>query len=712
MAFEDFQETKPVIILGKNVDGIIDEDARAIYERTCIVDGMEAKPSVFNTSIMDAINRDISLENALTYLARCAALYTTNNTTFLSHCEGDGIDVVGFKPPYMKGSQASDIFVKDSTFLGAAYPQGRVENMIRPEQYSAVDSTYPHVDGHGWSYTLSDNWELEKNIIAKVDTLDNKLFTLVTTRGITAPQILPGFITFKTNKLSLSAGGGTYTPSVFSAGIKVKTSDNMVEKATAVEFRLTMLPSAGTDTPPSDDCIIIKKIENLASFDGVIKMENITVPEGIRTQTAPVFIAEITFSFLDSGSEASFQVSQLMVQEGGVLSPWVVDSRDVTYCEYQKVLDISDNKSASVIFWCKTQDFVLRKMSSTESITPLFVSFNDNVSFGGIHLGDDGENLVMRLAINNNGEMSYSPSYITVPSSYINKYILCCIRMTPKDDTYYTVEFAVAVEDKVYPVSMDIERSVIEQNVKGTLVVGCDKPLDATFEQHCISYEGYVTEIRIDNEWVNDMELYLMNLGHKPFSYKQSTDSQITTEEKTTTEIIDSAGINLIQNPTGRYALICWNGFEDVSGFTVMHNNVNLGNCFYYTGTAASNVIVYSDIIPVTPNSIYSLRGVMLATPGGTGEIGIGLRWLKDGEVFNPAASMVNDTQLLTTFTGKATYYSTQKASLTDTRYAVVYMFVKAGSSTAGIGWAKMKLEKGQPTFFTDDSGANYGVYY
>lgn len=713
MAFEDFKENKPVIVLGYDSYGKKDEKQEDIYNRTRILDGAEAKPDTFNISIMDSINRDISLENALTYMARCASFYTSNNTKFLSHCEGSGTDIVSYKNPQLIGTVlASDLFVEDPVFLGAAYPQGHVENIIRST--SVVDSRLPRKNTGGWHMNIPEE-DIGKyvSIAEYIDDGDiTNTYLKVSTSDVSTPTVTPITVTLTSDKVPLSNMQGII-PSQISTGIHIKTNDNMYVGNFSVKYTINLYASPQATSPVQDGTRTVI-LSNKSSYNNTIDIIGYDMPEEMRATNNPYFNVEVEVKFESESKTASVQLSRIMVQEGGALSPYTRNVREETYCQYNNVIP-GDVDEYTVLYWSMFKRYSTLIMS-TDEIGPVFLHFN-NATLGCVHRRDViGGSFNLCLALNNNGEISYSP-IIDLPETCYDSYILSAIRVRKINDLThdYEAELAITLADKVYTTKILIPTNTFIGN--GNIVLGTDKPLDTMFETYAGFFNGPITEVRYDEEWLNDLELYILNLAKKPFSYKQSTDSQITTEEKTPTEVIDSAGINLLQNPTGRFGLLNWNNSdrESAPGFTVSHYDAALGNCFKYASGAspvASNIIVYSDPITVLPNTLYSLRSVMMLSQDAEGDVGIAVRWLPEGTDFNLSSDMSDDVIIKAHYTAKPTYYAAQRVSPDTAAKAVVYMFALAGAKNVSMGWSKIKLEQGQPTFFTDDSGANYGVYY
>lgn len=152
MAFEDFEISEQVI-------------SATDYDTIKIKEGEGANTENFNRSVVDSINRDAMLEAALTYMARSSSLFTTANTKFLSHCEGQGIDVVSAVAPVLTTS-AADIFLEDSNFLGAAWPQRAATNMM---SFGSSDSSLKTTSG--WS--VNNDPDIGAVVISTTDDYTN-----------------------------------------------------------------------------------------------------------------------------------------------------------------------------------------------------------------------------------------------------------------------------------------------------------------------------------------------------------------------------------------------------------------------------------------------------------------------------------------------------------------------------------------------------------
>jgi len=720
MAFEDFQNNEPVIILNDH------ENLEKLYTDVTIVDGQDASPDTFNKNIRDSVSRDVNLEAAVTYLARSASLYTTNNAKFLSHCEGEGVDIISYKSPFTgeSGTEAKELFTTDDTFLGAAYPQGEVTNMVVwKEGEQKVFNRYPRKTSQGTGWTMVNTMSEPENVVIVEDT-DNSYLS-ISNETITGAKAA-GTISFTSDKLDIVATKGGI-PSAMSVGFTLKTG-NLITANAAVQLTVNMYKNK-TATSPVTGGTFTRTISNIAEFNNIVALENLVLPTEIKTSSQPAFNIVITVYLSNNATPITMYLSKIMAHDGEALYTWTENHRNESYLQYgtnksltinyNGIVDLENNDAVTVWFWSKFSEYAIKQ--TTNPIGPIFLSWKteaDELTLGFVHK-HNLDNLEMCLAINKNGTVTYSSEKITLPRSYFGKYFLSAMRFRKSIDEEtgsptIILEVAFAIDGKILTISKEFANGYFPQDTNkipaAIIIVGKDVCVDSTMLAHNDIFSSKISEIRYDTEWVNDLELYLASLGRKPFSFKQSTDAQVTTKQKSTTEVIDAAGINMITNATGKYALIGWTQYNTGTNFTVSHTDQNMGNCFNYTGTAINNVLIYSDPIKISPNLLYSLRAFMKTRQNDTGKVAIGVRF-QTGSTFYPNASTSSDIQATCSNTGKAAYYSAQKVSPSSAEYAFVYMYVEAGSNVSA-QWSKIKLEQGEPTFFTEDCGANYAIYY
>lgn len=653
MAFEDFTDNTPVI-------------TATDYEKIRIKAGEGATTENFNRSVVDSINRDIKMEAAMTYMARSSSLFVTNNTAFLSHCEGQGVDVIGLQAPTLT-TNASDVFLADSTFIGAAWPQRAATNMM---SYGSADSSMKTLTG--WTVNIAKG--LNASVIASDDT-----YCQVSTADV-YDDIVPGDVTITSPVIPLT--GIEAALNKVSGGLTLETQSNMVSTGTEVIYKFKVLADDKITELHSYDTSIIR-----GSYDGVVGVENIDVPSG-----ATMFQIQIVVRFKNEASRASFTFKNVMVQAGGILSPYTVTTRQQCTCEYKNIVQPTQG-DITLLSWAIYKPYSLATHAGP--IGPMFISMGD-LKIGGVHRSKDGTNLVFSLYINDGGDIKYSDEF-TLPQRYLGEYLLNCLRIRPKeeDPTKSIVEYAIVAGPEIYSAQLLVDT---EKITKGDIVLGTDH-VNADF------FNGPVTEVRYDHEWVNDIELYVISLSKKAYSFKKSNDLGAADAGESVLDVLDKVGVNLILNPTGRLAYIGWNGYDE-RNFTTVHNDVYAGNCFLWVGDATAENRIVSDDVEVKPSQLYTLRAVMYSQEGSTGEAGIGVTWY-DADDVEISTSKANMTHIY-----QPKYTSLAVVSPSNAVSAKVFMYTMPGLSSMRLTWSRLKFEMGDATQFSDDSGAGYALYY
>ena len=653
MAFEDFSSNTPVI-------------TATDYDKIKIKSGEAATTENFNRSVVDSINRDIKMEAAMTYMARSSSLFTTNNTQFLSHCEGQGVDVVGLQAPVLT-TNPEDIFLDDSTFIGAAWPQRTVTNMM---SYGDADSSLKTLTG--WTVNVSDG--LKAKVVASAET-----YLQVSTMHI-YDEVVPGSVVVTSPIIPLT--GVENALNKVSGGFTLTTTSNMGSTGTEVNYRFKILSSNKTTQVSTSGSSVDK-----GSYDGVIGVENIDVPS-----SGKYFQLQISVQFKNNASRASFTLKNVMVQAGGILSPYTRTTRQQCTCEYKDVIQPKLG-NISLLNWAIYKPYSLAAHSGP--IGPAFISMG-NVKIGGVHRSKDGTNLVFSLYIYDNGTVTYSNEF-TVPQQYLGEYLLNCLRIRPQEENpeKSIVEYAIVAGPEIYSAQLIIDTSKI---TTGDIILGTEF-INADY------FNGPVTEVRYDHEWINDIELYVISLAKKAFSYKRSNDLDAADKGESVQDVLDKVGVNLILNPTARLAYIGWNDYND-EFFSPVHNDAYAGNCFLWVGTPTEESRVYSDSIKVKPSQMYTFRAIMYSQEGSTGEAGIGITW------YNSEDAEISTTKTNITHEYQPKYVSISAVAPSNAVSAKVFMYAMPNLNTLRLTWSRLKFEMGDATLFSDDSGAGYALYY
>lgn len=655
MAFEDFKKSPQVI---SEVD----------YDATKVIAGEGATTENFNRTLISSINADAALESALTYLARSSSLYTTNNTKFLSHCEGKGIDVINAVAPILT-TQPEDVFLPDNTFIGAAWPQRAVTNMM---SYGSTDSSMKTQTG--WSITIP-----EGTGVSIISTSDD--YTQVSNLN-KADDIIPGDVVLSTAVVPITDAGAESLNKI-SGGFTFITTYNMMSTGTELIYTFDMLNDSGAVVKTQDVSLI------RGEYNGVVGLENIDIPQGTTK-----FQIHIRIKFKNSDSRASFTLKNVMVQTGGILSPYTAVQRQQCTVRYNNISN-PDNGDITAMCWCTFKPYTLATHAGP--IGPLFVSMPD-IKIGGVHRAKDGYTLTLCLYISHTdgGEVEYGPEF-TIPDEYQDNYLLSAVRIRPSEETAgkSIVEFAVCAGPTIYKSELLIDSTLIKQ---GDFILGTDFGATDFFN-------GPVTEVRYDTEWINDTELYIISLAKKAFSFKKSNDLGASDAGDSIQDTLDKVGVNLILNPTGRLAFIGWNNYPE-NYFSVIHNDAYAGNAFLWVGNADNDYQIISNQMNVKASNVYTIRAVMYSDQNSAGEAGIGVTWYTQ-EGTEISTSKINMTHIAT-----PKYYSLSVVAPSNAVSASVFMYVTKTLETTRLTWSRLKFEMGDATQFTDDSGAGYALYY
>ena len=655
MAFEDFKKSPQVI---SEVD----------YDATKVIAGEGATTENFNRTLISSINADAALESALTYLARSSSLYTTNNTKFLSHCEGKGIDVINAVAPILT-TQPEDVFLPDNTFIGAAWPQRAVTNMM---SYGSTDSSMKTQTG--WSITIP-----EGTGVSIISTSDD--YTQVSNLN-KADDIIPGDVVLSTAVVPITDAGAESLNKI-SGGFTFITTYNMMSTGTELIYTFDMLNDSGAVVKTQDVSLI------RGEYNGVVGLENIDIPQGVTK-----FQIHIRIKFKNSDSRASFTLKNVMVQTGGILSPYTAVQRQQCTVRYNNISN-PDNGDITAMCWCTFKPYTLATHAGP--IGPLFVAMPD-IKIGGVHRAKDGYTLTLCLYISHTdgGEVEYGPEF-TIPDEYQDNYLLSAVRIRPSEETAgkSIVEFAVCAGPTIYKSELLIDSTLIKQ---GDFILGTDFGATDFFN-------GPVTEVRYDTEWINDTELYIISLAKKAFSFKKSNDLGASDAGDSIQDTLDKVGVNLILNPTGRLAFIGWNNYPE-NYFSVIHNDAYAGNAFLWVGNANNDYQIISNQMNVKASNVYTMRAVMYSDQNSAGEAGIGVTWYTQ-EGTEISTSKINMTHIAT-----PKYYSLSVVAPSNAVSASVFMYVTKTLETTRLTWSRLKFEMGDATQFTDDSGAGYALYY
>ena len=650
-------------------------------ETVKIKDGEYGTPDVMNRALMASINGDAALEAALTYMGRSSSLFTTDTTRFLSHCEGEGLDVISAKSPTLT-TDAATVFIADQNFLGAAWPSKAVTNLL--SNVSGASTSLTVAADTYWTIANPDGVQATISYGADGATVDNHTY---------ASTITPGFVTFTTPKTPLT-GTGAATQNKISVGYTAICKYNMVKYGLSAGLVMEFYDTNNT-VIDSTEVKVVK-----GELNAWVAIEDYTIPTN-----ATSFSLQIKLGFNNTDSKGIITVQRLMAMAGSALLPWTETTREQSTAVYEDVVDFA-NGDITASCWAIFKPYSL--VTHTGPIGPLFLS-NDYVSFGGVHQSSDGANLVLALRMKQKDQDPVYGPKVTIPNDYINTYLWSAlrIRQDEADTTKAVVEYVIIAGYNIYVSSLTVNKGLIDTF---DLSIGYGRPFTSTSLDGTEYFNGPITEVRYDTEWLNDTEAYVISLSKKPFSFKKSNDLGAAESVETVVDVLDRTGVNLIVNPTGRLGLLSWN-WEGATpaGFATVHNDAETGNCFEYIGSTATTVgyTLASDYITIQPTTTYTLRAMMSFATGSTGSIGIGIAWYDSSFIRIDSVSRVDCVADSST-----KYYKMTATSSGTAKYAKVLLLLGTGLKTTKALWSRLKLEAGDATQFSDDSGAGYAVYY
>lgn len=526
----------------------------------------------------------------------------------------------------------------------------------------------------GWSITIP-----EGTGVSIISTSDD--YTQVSNLN-KADDIIPGDVVLSTAIIPITDAGAESLNKI-SGGFTFITTYNMMSTGTELIYTFDMLNDSGAVVKTQDVSLI------RGEYNGVVGLENIDIPQG-----ATKFQIHIRIKFKNSDSRASFTLKNVMVQTGGILSPYTAVQRQQCTVRYNNISN-PDNGNITAMCWCTFKPYTLATHAGP--IGPLFVAMPD-IKIGGVHRAKDGYTLTLCLYISHTdgGEVEYGPEF-TIPDEYQDNYLLSAVRIRPSEETAgkSIVEFAVCAGPTIYKSELLIDSTLIKQ---GDFILGTDFGATDFFN-------GPVTEVRYDTEWINDTELYIISLAKKAFSFKKSNDLGASDAGDSIQDTLDKVGVNLILNPTGRLAFIGWNNYPE-NYFSVIHNDAYAGNAFLWVGNADNDYQIISNQMNVKASNVYTMRAVMYSDQNSAGEAGIGVTWYTQ-EGTEISTSKINMTHIAT-----PKYYSLSVVAPSNAVSASVFMYVTKTLETTRLTWSRLKFEMGDATQFTDDSGAGYALYY
>lgn len=634
------------------------------FNNSKINHGEEATPQVLNRPLLAAMDADARLEESVQYVARSMSLATTETTRLLTHFNDDGVDLVGSIPP-VASVPVSEMFVDDGIFYSSAFIQSSCANVLG--SIANFDSSLKTLNG----------WTAHNAAGASV-VMNNKGLTVTNTGIKTA--ITPGVQYYDSAQFAVSVGAKFY----FS--VEGYTEDNLAYNGGIVAgINMVFVDGAGNAIQ------VVTATTSANKFRGLLKQENVVVPANSARAFMQVYVY-----YPGAYSKASFTFKNVMCGLEPTLHTWTATTRPASTLVYPRAIDLH-KKVASTMCWTKFNSNAA--VSHTGPIGPLFLVNNGNTfNLGAVHDVADGTLYKFKLRLIQNGNVIYGNDII-LPPTCMDTYIPTMLRLSEMDNGTNMVvrmEFiAIDLDLNVYKSTIELPTFTLPDTLD--IRVGCDM---ATTDY----FNGPVSELRYDEEWLNDFEFTIIALSKRAFSIED--EQYIGLDDLKT--YLDGIGINLIKNPDGRLGMYHWQGYEKGKLNNVIYDP-EIGSGFLWCGTAAQDNWVMSEpamALYIKPNKPYTLRCKLGSDIYATGKFGVALRFYRaDG-------TQTGATEVAICINGlEPDYYVISTTAPADAATAKAFMYVENGFNATRATWSKLKLELGsEPTVFTDEYSAKHAM--
>lgn len=754
MSFTEFATNSPVI-------------TETNYDQVRIHAGEGAYTDTFNRGIVDSINRDAALETALTYMARSLPMFNTSNTLLYIPCDDGGYDAVNRGRDWYiaNGNLESDLFVKDDEFEYACLPHTTIVNKLA--NITDFDNTFRTTeDNGGWTVVNNSGNTTTSGVKCATVTFDSAdgltISNLSRVSEPTGTVPADGYtVTVTSPKLTISALGfeSTAVTKEISYSVSMYTSDDMRATNAKFEAIVSMFPSGNVSALPISETS--SEVTYANGYDDRVSVLGVPVPSN-----ATHYSVSVKVTYPNKISKQAFKVSDAMVILGDNNVSYTGTSRGAIYPVYNDVFSVSaanENNNFTVAAWCKFSSYEYSNKTSGD-YGPLFIrvspssSVTTSVGIVQAHSSADSS-FAFRVYLNKNGTKVYG-NIVELPYELLGKYVFMAIRIRPdadytlgdvvSDGTSMIVEASAVCDTDVYTSSISSADAPTVEDMSGaySLIVGADVNANGTALRTSGVFDGRVAHIRVDKEWINNLELYVLSLSHRNGRYLK-VDKEATYRDS-------RIGVNLIKNPTGHAGLKYWmawfqnptvaeqtplswgssylyfdiantekypgrpasQNIPDNFGFFVDFADKIFGDCFVFSGTITryqgqrirtDSTLSNNCLIKVTPNKPYTLSWASYDDNASSSvyEKRIGLSWLE------ASGTYISDTSTRITLSDSAQYSSISGVAPSNATYAYVWCEIMCPVASEEVYvnrsvFAHLKLEEGAyPTAFSDDTSSN-----
>lgn len=627
------------------------------FAKAKINHGEQTTTSVLNRQLLACMDADARLEESVQYIARSMSLAVTEYTRFLCHCDGEGVDVIGTVRPTLS-AMPEDTFKDDGMFYGSAFVQSGCKNLL---------GDVPNFDS---SLRTLNGWVNRSPGAANTNVMVNRRGITITNSAVHA-DITPGTAMFTTPDVPVKQGRVSF-------GIEMSTQDNLAYNNIVAGITATFKNAASK-------AVNVRTVStNTNKYRGMLVTEGFTVPTDAVTVVFTVYV-----DYATKTSKGAVTFKNLMLEQGDLLHTWTSGTRGATSATYEHVVNTAA-ESFSVLCWNKFN--INSAKNHVGPVGPIFlVDSTNTLNIGAVHDAADGGTYRMRLRVIKDGVVTYG-EYITVPQNCFGVYIPAMVRLTKLGSSIRVEYVTVDLGLNVYRSTVELPEFALPQLMDIRL---------GTDGRTTDYYNSPITEVRYDDEWLNDFEFSVIALSRHPFSIG---DRQFITMDDLRT-YLDGIGINLVKNPDGRLGLYHWRGVPN-GNFINIVSDATIGSGFLWNGSATKDAYIESEPIRVVSSNPYVFRAELSSDASAVGSFGIALRFFKSDD------TQTGNTEYSICMNGFGPeYYSIIASAPANASYAKVCMYVMSGFKATRATWSRIKFELGSdPTMFTDDSSPKHAL--
>ena len=622
----------------------------ATYNDFKIVEGEYPTPAVLNRPALGLLNNDLVLEAAAYALAQQMAFTPSATTKFACHFDKVATDSIGNISP--ENTIDSNALAPDNIFKGAFFAQDAATNLISAN--TTIDSSLKSING--WALTGTKVSQITPLFSDNGITFDNE-YTL-TSEAPHSSIFSSGTIILTSQPYSVQ--GQDYS----SVSVLLDTSANLVYYGISVALTVNFISSSGS-------IIGTNTKEVTSKYNGILGIEGIATPSGAINAYIVLTISYGHDKTNNIPSVARITLKNVMHNTGIIARTYASKNLDPTYLSYPAV--INGTNDFSLFAWVYFDKNQIENYNATYG--PLFiVATSGEGSLGIRHLVSDKGKPSFCVSLDENT----IGNKVEIPSADLNTYLPVLLRK-------HIVDNVTVADLLIFTHEHTVLKSTLS-NITMTaptydILVGKD-PISSGY------FNGGISELRYDDEWLNDIQFSMRSLS---------------TAVDTTTELAENAvNVNLIQNPTAKFATNLWANVPTAMS-AVIDNTY--GCSFSWTSSTATTADISSMPVQTQAGDQFTLSGYIKASAITSGSVGLKIAFYSDA---SGTTSVGAYTAVVNAGFNGRTYLTAVAPANTITVRACMYLL----NAKATVVWSRLKLERGNTVSnFSDDSTFAFAYY-